>query len=150
MRKIIECTLVSVDGLIGDPHLWAMQYFDQAAQDDALSLLSNSDAMLMGRRTYEIFPLSGQRKAARTLTSSKTSVSTCSPPRSNEPTGIMRPLLEEVAAEGAMLKSQDGQDIVMYGHGLLIREGEQTKLKVGATKALKTVVITVSYLPTAA
>ena len=55
MRKIIECTLVSVDGVIGDPHLWAMQYFDQAAQDDALSLLSHSDAMLMGRRTYEIF-----------------------------------------------------------------------------------------------
>jgi dihydrofolate reductase len=94
MRKIIECTLVSVDGVIGDPHLWAMQYFDQAAQDDALSLLSHSDAMLMGRRTYEIF---FQLKAARTPTGSTTSVSTCSPQRCNGPSGRMRPLLEETS-----------------------------------------------------
>src|SRR5262245_49536523 len=83
-----------------------------------------------------------------------------------------------VAAEAAKLKSQDGQNLVMYGHGplgqallehqlldelrlfihpmivghgkLLFHEGEQTKLKVGATKTLKTGVVAVSYLPIAA
>src|SRR5262245_34507367 len=55
MRKIIESTLVSLDGVIGDPQLWAMNYFDNEAQKDALEQLLASDAMLMGRRTYEIF-----------------------------------------------------------------------------------------------
>src|SRR5262249_9036064 len=55
MRRIIESTLVSLDGVIADPQLWAMEYFDQEAQEEALEVLLASDAMLMGRRTYEIF-----------------------------------------------------------------------------------------------
>jgi hypothetical protein len=41
MRKIIESTLVSLDGVIGDPHLWATDYFDTEAENYALELLSN-------------------------------------------------------------------------------------------------------------
>src|SRR5215471_14695288 len=55
MRRIIESTLVSLDGVTGDPHLWAMQRFDDDSQKEALEGLWASDAMLMGRRTYEIF-----------------------------------------------------------------------------------------------
>jgi dihydrofolate reductase len=55
MRKIIESTLVSLDGVFGDPHIWATQYFDQKAEEYALELLSAADAMLMGRHTYEFF-----------------------------------------------------------------------------------------------
>src|SRR5215470_15947139 len=55
MRKIIESTLISLDGVIGDPHVWARDYFDAEAEEYALELLSTSDAMLMGRRTYEFF-----------------------------------------------------------------------------------------------
>jgi dihydrofolate reductase len=55
MRKIIESTLVSLDGVIEDPHLWGKDYFDSEAERYALELLSTSDAMLMGRRTYEFF-----------------------------------------------------------------------------------------------
>jgi hypothetical protein len=36
MRKIIESTLVSLDGVIGDPQVWANDYFDKEAQADAL------------------------------------------------------------------------------------------------------------------
>ena len=32
MRKIIESTLVSLDGAIAGPHLWAMEYFDSEAK----------------------------------------------------------------------------------------------------------------------
>ncbi len=55
MRKIIESTLVSWDGVIEHPHLWAIDYFDDEAERHALELLLASDAMLMGRRTYEFF-----------------------------------------------------------------------------------------------
>ena len=55
MRRIIESTLVSLDGVIGDPHTWATEYFDQEAEKFALELLADADAMLMGRRAYEFF-----------------------------------------------------------------------------------------------
>jgi dihydrofolate reductase len=55
MRKTIESILVSLDGVIGDPHLWATVYFDSEAEKYALELLSASDAMLMGRWTYGFF-----------------------------------------------------------------------------------------------
>ena len=55
MRKIIESTLISLDGVFGDPHIWATEYFDHEAEGYALELLEAADAMLMGRRTYEFF-----------------------------------------------------------------------------------------------
>jgi hypothetical protein len=55
MRNIIESTLVSLDGVFGDPHIWATEYFEQEAERYALELLSSADAMLMGRRTHEFF-----------------------------------------------------------------------------------------------
>jgi hypothetical protein len=44
MRKIVESTLVSLDGVIGDPHFWATDYFDSEAEKHALELLLESDA----------------------------------------------------------------------------------------------------------
>ena len=55
MRKIIESTLISADGVVGSPPLWAMGYRDKEVTRDALERLSGSDAMLMGRGTYELF-----------------------------------------------------------------------------------------------
>jgi hypothetical protein len=49
VRKIIESTLVSADGVVGDPPLWAMEYRDAEATDEALKRLADTDAMLMGR-----------------------------------------------------------------------------------------------------
>src|SRR5436305_1689343 len=63
MRKIIESTLVSLDGVIGDPPVWAGAYLnelraggpDNKTQAGALARLAASDALLMGRRTYQAF-----------------------------------------------------------------------------------------------
>src|SRR5499426_3593917 len=97
-----------------------MQYFDQAAQEDALSLLSNSDAMLMGRRTYEIFsavwptqsgPYADRLNNIRKYVFS----STLQQADWNNATIIAG----DVAAKAAKLKSQDGQNLVIYGHGPL-------------------------------
>jgi hypothetical protein len=54
-EEIVESMLVSLDGVIGDPQVWAQPYFDQQAGERALKQLLASDAMLMGRRTYELF-----------------------------------------------------------------------------------------------
>ena len=51
MRKLIESTLVSLDGVIESPDRWAP--FDHEAVELALHELSNYDAFVMGRVTYE-------------------------------------------------------------------------------------------------
>jgi dihydrofolate reductase len=176
MRKIIESTLVSLDGVIGDPHLWAMNYFDNEAQEDSLEMLLASDAMLMGRRTYEIFAgvwpartgdyadrMNGIRKYVFSSTLERADWNNST---------IIR---GDVATEVAKLKQQDGQGLVIYGHGplgqtllehglldelrfcihpllvgrggLLFREGEKTNLKLIAKKTLGTGVVVLSYQP---
>jgi dihydrofolate reductase len=55
MRKLIESTFVSADGVVADPPLWAMEYRDEEVDADALKRFSSSDAMLMGLVTYEFF-----------------------------------------------------------------------------------------------
>jgi dihydrofolate reductase len=53
MRKLIESTLVSVDGVIESPERWAT--FDDEASDLSMQELDNYDAFVMGRVTYERF-----------------------------------------------------------------------------------------------
>lgn len=57
MRQVIESTCVTLDGIIRDPRSWAGDYFDPAAQAEALDELRAGDAMLTGRGTYEYFAL---------------------------------------------------------------------------------------------
>jgi hypothetical protein len=37
MRQLKESTLVSLDGVIGEPHLWASERFDDEARAGALA-----------------------------------------------------------------------------------------------------------------
>jgi dihydrofolate reductase len=120
MRKIIESTLVSLDGVIGDPHLWAMERFDDDAQKEALEGLRASDAMLLGRRTYEIFAGVWPARTgsyAETLNSMRKYVfsSTLREVDWNNSTIIRG----DVVAEAAKLKRQEGKGLIIYGHGLL-------------------------------
>jgi dihydrofolate reductase len=55
MRKLIVSSLVSLDGIYGDPQSWVGDYFDEQAAEQSLAVLLDSDAMLMGRNTYEYF-----------------------------------------------------------------------------------------------
>jgi dihydrofolate reductase len=51
MRKLIESTLVSLDGVIESPERWAP--FDEEASKLSMQELDNYDAFVMGRVTYE-------------------------------------------------------------------------------------------------
>ena len=55
MRKLIVSSLVSLDGIHGDPQSWIGDYFDEQAAEESLAVLLDSDAMLMGRTTYQYF-----------------------------------------------------------------------------------------------
>ena len=53
MRKLIESTLVSLDGVIEAPERWAI--FDDEASELSMQELDNYDAFVMGRVSYERF-----------------------------------------------------------------------------------------------
>jgi len=122
MRKIVESTLVSLDGVFGDPHVWATEYFDREAEAYALDLLSASDAMLMGRGTYEFlagaFPHQTGEYGRRINTIRKHVFSNTLTRADWSHSSIVR---GDVVAEAAKLKQAGGGDLVMYGHGRLGR-----------------------------
>src|SRR5215471_14675188 len=176
MRKIIESTLVSLDGVIGDPHLWAMDYFDNEAEKFALELLLTSDAMLMGRRTYEFFAAAFPHRTGEygdTVNRIRKYMFSSTLQKADWSNSSI--VKGDVAAEVGKLKLQAGKDLVIYGHGLLgqtllkndlldelklwihpcfvgrgkllFREGEKTNLKLIAQKTLATGVVVLTYQP---
>jgi dihydrofolate reductase len=114
MRKLIESTLLSLDGVTESPERWAN--FD--AEDAALSLehLGNYDAFVMGRVTYEDFYanwgdstgnpyidlISAMPKyvASRSLTQTAWNATLLGP----DPAGAI-----------ARLKDMPGKDLIKYG-----------------------------------
>jgi dihydrofolate reductase len=176
MRKVIESTLVSVDGVIGDPHEWTGEHFGVEAVTRALDQLTRSDAMVMGRTTYEMFsniwsePVDDYGAAIYNLRKYVFS-STLEHADWNNTTVVKG----DVASTVHDLKQQAGQDIVLYGHGpvgqalleanlldelklwihpvvvgsgtLLFRDGKKSELELVATEATKTGVVIVTYRP---
>jgi dihydrofolate reductase len=179
VRKLIESTLVSVDGVIGDPQVWAEPYFDDEAGKRALKQLLVSDAMLMGRRTYEMFaamwPASTGAYADSMNTIRKYVFSSTLQTAEWSNSTIIS---GDVPAAVSELKQQNGQDLVMYGHGslgqtllehrlldelrlwvhplivgrgaTLFREGANATLKLVATETLETGVVMLIYKPSLA
>jgi len=121
MRKVIEYTLLSVDGAFEDPaRLGFMQYRDAAYLRDGLGLLSACDAMLMGRNTYEssakIWPSRADPWALRLKEMRKYVFSSTL----NDATWNNSKLVRgDVAAEVAKLKEERGGDLLIWGHGFL-------------------------------
>jgi dihydrofolate reductase len=121
MRKIIEYSLVSVDGVFSGPAVQRfLGYRDDAYLRDGLGQLLACDAMLMGRTTYEIFakiwPGSAHPWADRLNGIRKYVFSSTLAHADWNNSVIVR---DDVGTEVAKLKEQDGGDLLVYGHGLL-------------------------------
>ena len=134
MRKIIESTLVSADGVVGSPPLWAMDYRGEEVTKDALERLSGSDAMLMGRGTYELFaatwPGQSDDFAQRVNTIRKYVFSSTLASADWSNSTIVR---GDVVAQVTKIKEQDGRDLALFGHGQLA----QTLLEKGLIDELR-------------
>jgi dihydrofolate reductase len=123
VRKIIEWSYISADGVFEDPiRMGVRDYQDDAYLRDALGLFEACDAILWGRSTYEIFanmwpgrdgahPYAARLNAIRKYVFS----SSLQTAEWNNSTIIRG----EVAAEVTKIKQQDGGDLLLLGHGLL-------------------------------
>lgn len=118
MRKLVESTFVTLDGVIGAPQEWGPPYWDEEHAAYARRLLFAADALLLGRVTYEGFAeawpartgddysdrINGMPKyvASRTLT---------------EATWNATIIKGDVAEEVERLKQEPGESILKFGTG---------------------------------
>jgi dihydrofolate reductase len=120
MRKLYEETLVSLDGVIEDPAEWVGDGFDEEFVKATFERLSMRDAMLMGRRTYEILAKDWSTKTgeyADAINGIRKFVFTSTLEAAGwKNSTIVR---GDVVAGVTTLKEQDGRDLVIWGHGLL-------------------------------
>jgi len=137
MRRIVNSTYISLDGVIEGPHLWPSlgrrgdERFGQIQTD----LLLSCDAVLMGRRTYDgfapVWPTrSGDPFSDRINAMPKYVVSTTlkDPEWTNT-----RVIAADVVGAITRLKQAPGKDIVQYGFGpvsrLLLEHGLLDELR---------------------
>ena len=121
VRKLIESTFVTLDGVIGAPQDWGPPYWDDQHGSYADKLLSSADSLLLGRETYEGFaqawPGRGGDYADRINDMPKHVAS-----RTLTETTWNATLLDGNAAEAvAELKGQAGKNILKFGTGELDR-----------------------------
>jgi dihydrofolate reductase len=121
MRRIINSTYISLDGVIQNPQDWPSNGIDDNAGAIQTELLFAGDIVLMGRHTYDGFAQvwqgrSGDPYSDRINAMSKQVVSTTlRDPEWNNTTVIS----DDPVAEIGRLKDQPGGDIVQYGFGRL-------------------------------
>ena len=123
MRKIINSTYITLDGVIGDPQDWPGNGIepDGTGGKIQLDLLFGCDALLMGARTYPGMAAawmarSGDPYSDRINSMTKYVVSsTLRDPEWNNTTVLSGDPIAEIRR----LKEQPGLDIVQYGFGQL-------------------------------
>jgi dihydrofolate reductase len=117
MRKLVESTLVSLDGVIEAPERWAI--FDEEATQRSMQELDDYDAFVMGRATYERFRenwgAGGNPYVDRIGAMPKYVAS-----RSLDDVTWNATLLgPDIVAAIEDLKSQSGRDLIKYGNSRL-------------------------------
>jgi len=176
VRKIIESTLVSADGVIGDPPLWAMEYRDAEVTAEALERLAGADAMLMGRGTYELFSAvwPGQSgEFANRINDIRKYVFSATMDKVRWNNSVL--LRGDAVAEVTKLKQQGGRELALYGHGrlaqallehglidelrlsvhpvmvgsgqVLFRDGQKQALRLAGARTFRTGVVVLTYHP---
>lgn len=128
MGKIVNSTFVSLDGVINHMERWHFDYVD--AETDALALqqLQGSDALLMGRHTYDayagVWPGRDGALADRINAMTKYVASTTLQSADWDNTTILDGDLIDAVTK---LKEDPGRDILMHGYGpvaqALVRHG---------------------------
>lgn len=122
MRNIIEYTLISLDGVCAGSAISSFAKFrdDEAYTQDGLDQALACGALLMGRTTYEdfvkIWPMRTDPWANRINAMPKYVFSSKLEKADWNNTTIVQ---GDVVAEVTKLKQQEGQDLLIYGSGLL-------------------------------
>jgi dihydrofolate reductase len=125
VRKVIVVELLSLDGVMESPEEWTFSYSNAEMEEMNASGMAASDALLLGRVTYEgLAAFWPNQPSSEPIVNyinsvSKFVVSTTL----EEPLGWNNSTLikGDVAEEVPRLKRQPGKDITIIGSGALVR-----------------------------
>src|SRR5215213_1074079 len=115
---------MALDGVMESPDKWHFPYFNDEMGEEIGAAMADSDAMLLGRVTYEEFaafwPSQGERDVAGYMNNTPKYVvsRTLEEPLEWQNSTLIK---ENVAEEVAKLKQQPGKDISITGSGTLVR-----------------------------
>ncbi|HEV7719671.1 MAG TPA: dihydrofolate reductase family protein [Iamia sp.] len=122
MRRIVNSTYITLDGVIEDPQDWpTLGSSDDAGGQIQVDLLLSCDILLMGRRTYDVFAASWPTRSGDPYSDHINAMdkyvvsSTVTDPDWEGTQVIDGDPVEAVRR----LKEGDGGDIVQYGFGEL-------------------------------
>jgi dihydrofolate reductase len=114
MRKLIESTLVSLDGVIESPERWAI--FDEEATQRSMQELDNYDAFVMGRVTYERFRDNWSSSSGNPYFDRIAAMTKYVASRSLDDVTWNASLLgPDIVTAIQDLKAQPGKDLIKYG-----------------------------------
>jgi len=123
VRRVIVSKFVSVDGVMEDPS-WTFQFSSEEQEQFKFDELSASDALLLGRVTYEGFAAAWPQMTEQTGEYGammngypKYVVSTTLEQAEWNNSTIIK---ENVSEEISRLKQQSGKDILVFGSGDLV------------------------------
>jgi dihydrofolate reductase len=124
VRKIVNSTYMTLDGDMWNMKDWHFDYVGEQAKRAGHDLLFGSDALIMGRVTYDGFAPSWSSRAGtdefadRMNSIDKYVVSSTLTDPEWTNTSVIR---SDVAAEIRRLKQQPGEGILQYGFGDVTR-----------------------------
>ena len=118
MRRIVNSTFVSLDGVINHMDRWHFDYISDEQEALALDQIRDSDAMLLGRHTYDayasVWPGRDGEIADRINAIAKYVASTTMKTADWTNTTIIGGDLVEAVTK---LKNENGKNILMNGYG---------------------------------
>jgi dihydrofolate reductase len=132
VRKLIESTLVSLDGVIEAPERWAR--FDDEATQLAMRQLDDYDAFVMGRVTYERFRANWARGPRSQYADRIGAMPKYVASRAHSELDWNATVLGDDVVEAIQrLKAQPGNDLIKYGTSRL----DDTLLRAGLVDELR-------------
>lgn len=118
--KVVELTVMSLDGVISSPQRWGARYWAGDHEQVTEDLMATADGLLLGRVTYQgladYWPHAGGDVADRMNALPKYVAS-----RTLTEVGWNATLLDDVVADVAALKTGGGGTLLKYGSGELDR-----------------------------
>lgn len=121
MGKIIVTEFVSLDGVFENPHEWHFPFFQEQAQQYKMNELRATDALLLGRETYEGFAQAWPERSGDEFSDTFNSM-----PKHVVSTTLENPTWNnshvvkgDLATELGALRDRYEQDIFIHGSGTL-------------------------------
>ena len=132
MRKVMVSEFVSLDGVIEDPR-WTFRFMSEERENFKFDELTASDALLLGRVTYEGFAAAWPSMMEQYRGPRRAALGEYAEMMDGYPKYVVSTTLEEplgwnnstlikgnVAEEVTRLKQQPGKDILVFGSGALV------------------------------